>query len=139
MKTISILFLLSSLTFGCASTRLASSTDAATARRGSVVVEKMSVKAVVAGPVDIHAYSAFAGGTLYLADAVTGTDRDCAPAATAGAGMDSGAVLRADRIENVAVAEGKVACLATSGQRSIEVLWHARKGASPPPLVANNR
>ena len=134
MKTTAILFLLSFLTFGCASTRLASSSEVTTPQRGDVVVQGAVVKAVVSGPLAFHAYAAFSGGTLFVADAITGTDGDCERAARAATGTP----LAADRIESVTVGAGKVACLTTSGARSFEMLWHAQKEAPRPLLVAGN-
>ena len=47
------------------------------AQRGQISVSGPSVRAVVAGPVAIHAYSGFSGGSVYAAPAETGTDADC--------------------------------------------------------------
>lgn len=135
MKTLSTLFLLSSLTFGCASTRLAGSGEVAIPKRGEILVQWAAVKAVVTGPVSIHAYSAYSGGTLFVADAITGTDRDCQVASR----VAMGEPLLADRVRSVRVGVGKVVCLATSGNRGVEMLWHAMEDASLPVLVAHNQ
>ena len=76
MKTISKLLFISSLTLGCASTRVARSPIADL--RGDVIVHGPSIKAVVVGPAELHAYAGFRGGKLYAAPAVAGRDRDCA-------------------------------------------------------------
>lgn len=135
MKTLSTLLLLSSLTFGCASTRLGGSGEPAIPQRGDMLVQRSAAKAVVAAPVWIHAYSAFSGGTLFVADAVTGTDRDCQIASHVGVGEP----LLADRVQSVGVGVGKVVCLATSGNRGVEMLWHAKEDASLPVFVAHNQ
>ena len=135
MKTttekIPMLFLLSSLAFGCASTGLAS-TDVAGPERGDLLVNGRALKAVVAGPVAFHAYAASAGGRLFIADDVTGTDADCQLAQA-----DAGAALVADRVESVTVGAGKIACLSTSGARRFEMLWHTQR-ASRPLVVAGD-
>jgi hypothetical protein len=75
MKTISnLLLLVSSLALGCASTQGA-------VQRGDLIVHGPSVKAVVVGPTAIRAYSGFAGGSVYTAPAISGTDGDCQTAA----------------------------------------------------------
>jgi hypothetical protein len=135
MKTLSMLFLLSSLTFGCASMRLASSGEVAAPQRGDILVQASAAKAVVAGPVAIRAYSEFSGGTLFVADAVTGTDRDCQLAAH----VSASAPLAADVVQSVSVGAGKVGCIATSGTRHIEMLWHMQKDAARRVLVARNQ
>ena len=135
MKTLSTLFLLSSLTFGCASTRLAGSGEVATPKRGEMLVQRGAVKAVVTGPVSIHAYSAYSGGTLFVADAVTGSDRDCQVASHVAAGEP----LLAGRVQAMKVGVGKVVCLATLGNRGVEMLWHAKEDASLPVLFAHNQ
>ena len=134
-KTIS-LTLVSALTFLTLGTGLAHA-DGAAPSRGQVTVRGAAVKTVVAGPVAIHAYSAFSGGALYAVKAVSGTDADCH-------GQAEGArtELRADRIVNFTVGAGQVACLATSTPRGFELLWHAQKDVSTPghteTLLARN-
>jgi hypothetical protein len=90
----------------------------------------------VVGPTVIHAYSAFAGGALFTARSVTGTDADCQGATAQGA--RSG--LPADSIVSFTVAAGQVACLATTTVRSFELLWHAQKDApvAAPVMLARN-
>jgi hypothetical protein len=128
MKTISMLFALSSLALICAS--------AQAAERGTVLVAGPSVKAVVVGPVVIHAYSAFSGGALYLAPVVTGTDSDCQVRKAASAPTG----LRADRVTNFTVGVGQLACLTTNTDKSFELLWHAQKDvpAPAPVMIAGN-
>jgi hypothetical protein len=135
MKTttekIPMLFLLSSLAFGCASTRHAS-LDVAGPERGDVLIHGHALKAVVAGPVSFHAYAASAGGRLFIADDVTGTDADCQLAQSG-----AGATLVADRIASVTVGAGKIACLSTSGARSFEMLWHTQKAVRSLVVAGN--
>ena len=70
------------------------------------------------GPIALHAYSQFVGGSLYTAPAVTGTDRDCQ-------GSASATPVQADRIATFAVGKGQVGCLKTTEKGSFELLWHA--------------
>src|SRR5882724_11814887 len=105
--TISTLFFLSTLTFGCATAQLSGPGNVAAAERGDVLVAGPSVKAVVAGPTAIHAYSAFSGGSMYTAPVVSGTDADCQARTANGARSD----LPADSVVNFTVGAGQVACL----------------------------
>jgi hypothetical protein len=131
MKTISKLFALSSLAFICTSAQAAGSGPEGAPKRGTVLVAGPSVKAVVVGPVAIHAYSAFSGGAIYTAPAITGTDSDCQAHAGASASTD----LRADRVTTFTVGAGQVACLATNTTKSFELLWHTQKDVPSPALV----
>ena len=136
-KTISTLVVVSVLTFAGAVAQAADGKGAAPAR-GDVLVQGPSVKAVVVGPVAIHAYSEFAGGALYTARAVTGTDADCQAGAAEGARTG----LRADSVVSFTVGAGQVACLATTTSRSFELLWHSQKNtpvAAPTMLARNGR
>ena len=137
MKTLSMLILLSSVSVGCASTaRLGRAGDNTTPRRGDVVVSGPAVRAVVAGPIAIHAYSGFAGGRLFVAERVTGTDSDCQ---VTGAGEGTGRRLPADRVQDVSVGAGQVACLSATAKRGFEMLWHARRDGAQPLVVADGR
>jgi len=100
------------------------------ARRGQVNVQA-AAKAVVAGPAVVKMYSGFSGAQVFVAAAASGTDADCAAA-----GRTAGTTLAADRIETVTVAAGQVACVASTGERKIELLWHAQPGTSASALVA---
>jgi hypothetical protein len=133
MKTIKILALVSTLSFGFAGAALAN--DAAPTR-GNVLVEGAATKAVVAGPMIIRAYSAFSGGSLYTVAAVTGTDRDCQAADRSAA-----TPVAADKMASFTVGAGQVACLATSGGRGFELLWKASKDApaAAPMMLASSR
>jgi hypothetical protein len=93
------------------------------ARRGTVFATGPGTKAVTVGPVVFHGYSGFPGGAIFLAPAATGTDADCA--AAAGQGSLSRTTLIADRIEQISVGPGQVACLVTDTKRPFELLWHA--------------
>src|SRR5580704_264493 len=83
-------------------TRIASAKNA-NGERGVVEARGPVAKVVAAGPIALHAYSQFAGGTLYAAQAVTGTDSDCK-------GSSAGTSVEADRVATFAVGEGQVAC-----------------------------
>src|SRR5882672_3026829 len=75
MKTLSLLALASTLSLSLAGSAFAQ--DATAPERGAVLAGASSTKAVVAGPIAIHAYSQYSGATLYTVKAVSGTDRDC--------------------------------------------------------------
>ena len=122
-KTITTLTLLATLAFGSARADAAERTQ-----RGQVSVTGVAVKAVVAGPIAIHAYSGFSGGTVFAARAVTGTDADCKQPL----GGTSRA-LGADQIVDFQVAAGQVACLETNTDRPFELLWRAQKNAPAAP------
>jgi len=92
---------------------------AATAERGTVVARGHANKVVVAGPVAVHVYSQFAGGAIYTAPNRTGTDRDCAAAA------GPVTALASDRVAELSVGQGQVACVSTSVHGSFELVWHA--------------
>jgi hypothetical protein len=125
-KTLSTLMLLSIFTFGSAAARAADKAP----QRGDVVVAGPSVKAVVTGPLAIHAYSGFSGGAMYAVTSVTGTDVDCHGQAVEG----TRTTLPADSVIDFRVAEGQVACLETT--RGFELLWHAQKDASASMMLA---
>ena len=125
--TMKILSLLSFLSFGFAGVAHAGE---GAARRGQAHVQA-AAKAVVAGPAVVKMYSGFAGGQVFVAASATGTDADCAAA-----GHAAGTTLAADHIQIVTVAAGQVACVATTGDRKIELLWHAQPGTSAPAVVA---
>jgi hypothetical protein len=92
-------------------------------RRGTVFAAGPTVKVVTAGPVVFHGYSGFPGGAIFLAPAVTGTDADCI--ATAGQGALVRTALPVDRVAEISVGPGQVACLVTETKRPFELLWHA--------------
>ena len=128
MKTTSILFLASILFLGLAG--VANAGEGA-ARRGQVNVQASAAKAVVAGPAVAKVYSGFSGAKVFVAAAASGTDADCAVA-----GRTAGTTLPADHVETVTVAAGQVACVASTGARKIELMWHAQSGTSAPALIA---
>jgi hypothetical protein len=110
---------------GCAS-------GGAGVQRGSVVMSGEAVKAFAAGPAVVHAYSLDGGGRVFVAQAKSGTDADCAgPAAGGAAAM----AVEVDRRNVVTLASGQVACVETSGRRSYELMWHARPAAEPSAMV----
>src|SRR5262245_7676073 len=129
MKTISILSLVSFLALGFAG---AAQAGEGKARRGEVKVPAAATKAVVAGPVAVKVYSGFSGAKVFVADAAKDNDAACA----AGARAATGSALPADRVEIVTVGAGQVACVASTGERTIELLWHAQPGTQASALVA---
>jgi hypothetical protein len=127
--TIKILSLVSFLALGFAG--VAHAGDGA-ARRGQVNVQASATKAVVAGPAVVKVYSGFSGARVFVTAAASGTDADCAGAAA----RTTGTALTADRVERVSVGAGQIACVASTGARSIELLWHAQPDAPAPALIA---
>jgi hypothetical protein len=121
-KTISTLMILSALSFGSAA-------QAGETQR--VAVNGPARKAVVAGPVAMHAYSGFSGGAIYAVRAVSGTDADCQGAPIGG----TRAELPADAVIDFQVGAGQVACLETTTSRGFELLWHAQKDAPAPTVM----
>jgi hypothetical protein len=134
MKLSALVFVVSSLAFGCATAQGATPALQVGPQRGTVLVEGAAAKAVVFGPAFIHAYAAFPGGVMYAVRSVSGTDADCAsrPRPLAAVGLP------ADSVIAFAVRQGEVACLATSGTRAFELLWHTRPlpEAASPVLLA---
>jgi hypothetical protein len=115
MKTISMGLLVGfALVSGCAG-------SGAVTQRGTVMARGESVRAFAAGPAEVHAFSMERGGKLFTATAVSGTDADCAQAANS-----AEAPIASDTVKVVKLASGEVACVSTPGQRSYELLWHAR-------------
>jgi hypothetical protein len=125
--TMTILSLLSFLSFGLAGVAHAGE---GAARRGQVNVPAAAAKAVVAGPVVAKVYSGFSGAKVFVADAASGTDADCA---AAGAAVTA---LQADRVETVTVGAGQIACVASTGGRAIELVWRAQPNTPAAGLVA---
>ena len=129
MNTIKILALALSLSFGFAAIAHAGE------GRGQVQVPKSAAKAVVVGPTAISAYSEFSGAKLFVVAAVTGTDSDCQAAAQ----KNLGSALAGDKVETLSVGAGQIACVASTGERAIELLWHAQKGAAPAQTMLARR
>jgi hypothetical protein len=98
-------------------------------KRGIVEARGPVAKVVAVGPIALHAYSQNAGGSLYAAPAVTGTDRDCQVSTSA-------TPVAADRIANFEVAAGQVACLKTTTNGAFELLWHAIDPSGPAVVIA---
>ena len=122
MKTNSmILALVSSLSLTAGVSGVAHAQEASAPRRGTVEVQGQAAKAVVTGPVAIHAYSAFSGAKLFVVAAVSGTDRDCA-----GARTSASTSLTADRVQTLAVGAGQIACVETTATHGSELLWHVQ-------------
>ena len=100
--------------------------------RGEVLVKAATTKAVVAGPAVIHVYSGFSGAKVFVADSAKGADADC----TGAAGRATGSALVADRVETVSVGAGQIACVASTGSHTIDLLWHATPSAPATTMVA---
>jgi hypothetical protein len=99
--------------------------------RGQVTVRGPSVRALTVGPVVLHAFSAFPGGALYAAPALTGTDQDCNQRERIDEALTHGKVA-ADRRVVLNLNTGEVACFVTQNHGSFELLWHAAVVAPPP-------
>jgi hypothetical protein len=136
MKTNSmILSLVSALSIAAGTARVAHAQEASAPMRGAVQVQAHAVKAVVAGPVAIHAYSEFSGAKLFVVTVVSGSDADCA-----GVRTGAGTSLVADRAGTLTVGAGQLACVETTAARGSELLWHAQADrAAAPVLVASSR
>jgi hypothetical protein len=129
MKTTSILSLFAFIALGFAGIAHAGEGPA---RKGQVNVQAAASKAVVAGPAVVKVYSGFSGAKVFVADANSGTDADC----TAAAARTTGTALTADRVELVSVGVGQVACVASTGARSVELLWHTQSSTPAATMIA---
>jgi len=134
VKIISLLLVVSSLGLGCTGAQLARRPDSF--QRGDVIVEGPVVKTIVAGPADIHAYSAFAGGALFVAPRVSGTDDDCR--ARLGVARAAATMLEADRITVLRIDASQVACLSTVKGGRFELLWHSSEHKATAIALAAN-
>jgi hypothetical protein len=101
-------------------------------QRGSMVMAPDSVRAFAAGPAVVHTFSMDDGGRVFVAPATTGTDADCVGAA---AHATNATAVGIDRRNVVTVAPGQVACVASSGRRNYELLWHARPAEAPSGMM----
>jgi hypothetical protein len=99
-------------------------------QRGSIVMAPDSVHVFAAGPAVVRAYSLDNGGRVFVADAKTGTDADCAGAASAAA-----APVAVDQRNVVTLRAGQVACVATANHRDYELMWHARPAQTPSEIL----
>jgi len=120
--TLKILSLVSFLSFGFAGVAHAGE---GAARRGHVSVQAAAAKPVVAGPAVVKVYSGFSGAQVFVAQG------DCA-----GANQTAATALVRDRVETINVGAGQVACVATTGDRSIELMWSAQSAAPVTAIVA---
>jgi hypothetical protein len=124
-----ILALVSALSFA----GVAQAQEASSPTRGAVTVQAQAAKAVVEGPVAVHAYSQFSGATVFVVASLTGTDKDCA-------GARLGATsLAADRAQTLAVGAGQLACVETTAARGSELLWHSQAGRAAAPMMYARR
>jgi hypothetical protein len=133
MKTNSMILALVSALSLAGTAGVAQAQEASAPMRGSVSVQAQAAKAVVAGPVAIHAYSAFPGATVYVVASVTGTDQDCAGA------RQGGTSLAADRVQTLTVGAGQLACVETTVARGSELLWHAQAERPAAPMMLARR
>jgi hypothetical protein len=134
MKTNSMILSLVSALSLAGTAGVAQAQEASAPTRGSVEVRAQAPKAVVAGPIAIHAYSEFSGARMFVVSAVTGTDKDC------GGARRSGSALTADRAQTLTVGTGELACVETVAARGSEILWHAQaERASAPVMLASRR
>jgi hypothetical protein len=134
MKTNSMILALVSALSLAGTAGVAQAQEASSPTRGSVAVQAQVAKAIVAGPVAIHAYSQFSGATVFVVAATTGTDKDCAGA------RQGAASLAADRAQTLTVAAGQLACVETNATRGSELLWHAQADrAAAPMMIASSR
>ena len=135
MKTNSMILALVSALSIAGAARAAHAEETSAPTRGTVQVAAQGAKAVVAGPVAIHAYSEFSGATLFVVAAVSGTDADCA-----GARTGAGTSLVADRAGTLTVGAGQLACVETTAARGSELLWHAQPDrAASSVMIASSR
>jgi hypothetical protein len=133
MKTNSMILALVSALSLAGTAGVAQAQEASAPTRGSVNVQAQAAKAVVAGPVAIHAYSGFAGATVYVVAAATGTDADCS-------GARQGATsLAADHMQTVTVGAGQLACVETTAARGSELLWHVQADRAAAPMMLARR
>jgi hypothetical protein len=100
--------------------------------RGAVLSTVPGARSIVAGPADVHAYSGFSGGEIYLVRSSTSSNSDCAGAPNHGTSVP----IPADKVTSVSVPAGATACLHTRVDDGYELLWHARAGRGPSALVA---
>jgi hypothetical protein len=108
------------------------------AARGVVDSDGPSVRAVTAGPVTIHAFSAFSGVAVFAAPAATGGDADCEAARAGHLAREE--PLAPERRLVFQAGPGETVCMSTSTRRGAELLWHAvaapAPAASAPVLTA---
>jgi hypothetical protein len=102
--------------------------------RGSVQVAGAAAKAIVAGPVAIHAYSEFSGAKVFVVAQISGSDADCA-----GARVGAAATLTADRAQTLMVGAGQLACVESTSARGSELLWHAQKDRAAALMLLASR
>lgn len=104
-----------SLLGGCAS-------SGGFSQRGAVEMRGQTVRAFAVGPAVVHAYAQFSGGRLFTTDAAGDADAACASALAQG---HTATLLPGDKVDELSVPAGKVACVANTLAR-YELLWHAR-------------
>jgi len=128
-KFISVVVLIAAGLTGCATS------ISRAAARGSVLGSTPGTRPIVAGPVTMHAYAAFAGGEIFNAPSGAGSPADCARADGAAAAVR----VPADKVISVRVPAGELACLRTRDVSGYELLWHAPRPEIGTELVADER
>jgi hypothetical protein len=105
-----------SLLGGCAS-------SGGFSQRGALEMKGDTVKAFAVGPAVVHAYAQFSGGRLFVKDAAGSGDAACAAALAQGR---AAVPLPGDKVDELTVGSGKVACVVSNPRGHYELLWHAR-------------
>jgi len=102
-------------------------------QHGAVEMKGPTVRAFAVGPAVVHAYAPTSGGRLFTTDAVGSPDAACASALARGRDAVS---LPGDRVDELTLAPGKVACVAANTRGDYELLWHARAAESATTQLA---
>jgi hypothetical protein len=102
-------------------------------QHGSVEMRGPTVRAFALGPAVVHAYAPTSGGRLFTIDAVGSPDAACAAALAQGRDAVS---LPGDRVDELTLAPGKVACVAANTRGDYELVWHARAAESAATQLA---
>jgi hypothetical protein len=92
-------------------------------QHGAVEMRGPTVRAFAVGPAVVHAYAPTAGGRIFTTDAVGSADAACASALAEGR---DAVALPGDKVDELTVAAGKVACIAANTRGAYELVWHAR-------------
>ncbi|HXJ20823.1 MAG TPA: hypothetical protein VMT03_11380 [Polyangia bacterium] len=92
-------------------------------QHGAVELRGPTVRAFAVGPAVVHAYAPTAGGRLFTTDAVGSPDAACAAALAQGRNAEP---LPGDKVDELTLAAGKVACVAADTRGPYELVWHAR-------------
>jgi hypothetical protein len=101
--------------------------------RGAVLTTAPATRAIVAGPIDVRAYSGFRGGEIYFVKTSRGADADCAATPDRAAAIS----IPADQVISLDVPSGETACLRTRVSSGYELLWRARAGQASGTVLAH--